>query len=76
MPHISIKMIEGRDEATKQKIAEALVKTATEVMGVGEDALSVAIEDVPRADWIGQVFLPEIRGNKEHLYKKPGYKDV
>ncbi|WP_108258408.1 tautomerase family protein [Mangrovicoccus ximenensis] len=76
MPHIAIKMIEGRDEALKQKIADAMVRAAVEAMGVAEGDLSVAIEDVPRADWIGQVFLPEIRGKKETLYKLPGYKDV
>lgn len=76
MPHIAIKMMPGRNDAQKQKLAEALVRTTMEVIGATEDLLSVTIEDIPGPDWDAKVFAPDIAGKKDKLFKKPGYKQV
>lgn len=76
MPHIAIKMMPGRNDAQKQRLAEALVRTTMEVIGATEDSLSVTIEDIPRLDWDAKVFVPHIAGQKDKLFKKPGYKQV
>ncbi len=73
MPHISVKCRPGLAGEEKRKLAEALVKIANSVFEVGEDAFSVTIEEIPVEDWKEKVYIPEIIGRKEILYKKPGY---
>jgi 4-oxalocrotonate tautomerase len=41
--------------------------------GNSEDAVSVSIEDVDQSDWTEKVYKPDIAGNWDNLYKKPGY---
>lgn len=48
MPHISVMMYPGRDEATKKKLAEALQQAAMDAMGMPASALSVSVEDVEK----------------------------
>lgn len=73
MPHVVIKMIEGRGEAQKQRIAELVTRAIMEGAGCKESSVSIAIEDVPAADWTGTVYRPEIEPAIDRLYKKPGY---
>ena len=40
---------------------------------VGEDAVSVSIEDYPQSEWAERVYRPDIIGRPGTLYKKPGY---
>lgn len=76
MPHIVVKMIDGRTEEQKRMLTEELSKTLMAVLGSREESVSVAIEDVPADRWQPDVFEPEIKGRKETLYKKPGYASV
>jgi 4-oxalocrotonate tautomerase len=76
MPHVIIKMVTGRSEPQKRRIAEEVAKTVVTTAMCGEDAVSVSIEDVEQSDWDSKVFGPEIAGNADTLYKKPGYKRV
>jgi len=73
MPHVSVKLWPGRSEQTKQRLADAIVKDVVNIIGCGEESVSVAIEEVSSSDWKEQVYDPEIRGNMKNLYKKPGY---
>jgi 4-oxalocrotonate tautomerase len=41
-------------------------------LNTDESAVSVAIEDVRPEDWPERVYKPDIAGNWERLYKKPG----
>jgi 4-oxalocrotonate tautomerase len=74
MPHIIVKLWKGKSEAQKKKLAEELTQTAMSVIGSGEESFSVAIEDIDPNDWKENVYLPDILGQKEKLYKQPGYK--
>ena len=38
-----------------------------------EEAVSVSIEDVEQSEWTEKVYKPDIAGNWDKLYKKPGY---
>lgn len=40
---------------------------------MGEEAVSVGIEDVTPQRWTETVYKPEILAKPETLYKKPGY---
>lgn len=73
MPHVVLKMVEGRSESQKQALAEALTKAVTASLGCGEDLVSVAIEDVADADWMARVYEPDIHQRRDTIYRMPGY---
>lgn len=73
MPHVIVKMYPGRSEAQKARIAAALTEALMATADCPETAVSVAIEDVAKEDWVETVFKPEIAAKPESLYKKPGY---
>ena len=73
MPHIIVKMYPGRSEQQKARLAEAIVKDVMAITNVGDDAVSVTIEEVKPVDWAEKVYKPDIVDNSEKLYKKPGY---
>ena len=73
MPHVVVKLAAGRSPGEKAAIAEALTRAIVSAAGVGEDAVSVAIEDVAPEAWAETVYRPEILGRPETLFKAPGY---
>ena len=73
MPHVIIKMYPGRSEQLKRQLGEAIVKDVVAIAGSGEDSVSVAIEEIPAAEWTEKVYKPDILKNWDKLYKKPGY---
>ena len=74
MPHIIVKLWKGKSEAQKKKLADELVKAAMLVTGSDEDSFSVGIEDFEPSDWNEKVYKPDIAGQSDKLYRKPGYK--
>jgi len=73
MPHVIVKLLAGRTEQQKAKIAEEVTKAVMATTTNGADAVSVSIEDVERGDWVEKVYKPDILGKPDTLYKKPGY---
>ena len=73
MPHVIVKMYRGRSEKQKRELADAVTKAVTSTLSYGDEAVSVAIEDVAPERWTEDVYKPDIIGNSAHLYKKPGY---
>jgi 4-oxalocrotonate tautomerase len=73
MPHVVVKMYPGRSEQQKRQLAEAIVKDVVAIAGGSEDSVSVAIEEIPAAEWTEKVYKPDILKNWDKLYKKPGY---
>jgi len=51
MPHVDIKMMPGRSDELKKKVAEAVLDTMAEELGCQKSHLSVAIEDVDASEW-------------------------
>ena len=76
MPHVVVKLLAGRSKTQKQRIADEVTRAVMETALCGEEAVSVAIEDVEPGDWDEKVFGPEIAGKADKLFKKPGYKAV
>lgn len=74
MPHIIVKVWPGSSEEQKSKLADKIVQAGVEILGKGEDAFSVAIEEVSSNEWAEKVYRPEIVPVMDKLYKKPGYK--
>jgi len=73
MPHVTVKLWPGRSEQAKQRLADAIVKDVIDIVGCGEESVSVAIEDIDPKDWKEKVYDPLIRDKMDTLYKKPGY---
>jgi len=73
MPHVIIKLHSGRSEQQKQKLAAEVTKVVMAALNVGEESVSVAIEDVVPSDWTEKVYKPDILAKPTTIYKKPGY---
>jgi len=73
MPHVIVKLWPGRSEQQKVDLAEAIVRDVVDIMGSGEESVSVAIEEVASGDWKEKVYKPDIVDKPDTLYKKPGY---
>jgi 4-oxalocrotonate tautomerase len=72
MPHVIVKMYPGRSEQQKTQLAEAIVKDVMAIANVGNEAVSVAIEEIKPGDWTEKVYK-NILSSSGKLYKKPGY---
>ena len=73
MPHVIVKLYPGRSEQQKNRLAEQIVKDVVAIANCGEEAVSVAIEEIKPEDWGEKVYKPHILGDRERLYKQPGY---
>jgi 4-oxalocrotonate tautomerase len=73
MPHVIVKLASGRSEQQKEQIAAEVTKAIMATADVGEDAVSVSIEDYPQSEWAERVYRPDIIGRPGTLYKKPRY---
>ncbi|MDC7262484.1 MULTISPECIES: tautomerase family protein [unclassified Shinella] len=73
MPHVILKMVEGRTEEQKKALSDALTLAVTTTLGCGEDLVSVAIEDVKDEEWMAKVYVPDIQRQPDRIYRMPGY---
>ena len=72
MPHIGIKMLAGRTQEQKEKLAAALVKTLTKELGCSEHYVTCTIEDYDARQW-QQVFAEEVTQKQDKVFKKAEY---
>jgi 4-oxalocrotonate tautomerase len=75
VPHVIVKLWPGKSDAQKQRLTETIVNGVMIDLGYGEDAVSVAFEEVAPAEWNGRVYQPDITARWTSLTKKPGYGD-
>lgn len=73
MPHVSVSLWPGKSPAQKQELTDAIVHSVTRLLGYGEDSVSVSFREVEPADWMSDVFEPEIAERWQSLTKLPGY---
>jgi 4-oxalocrotonate tautomerase len=73
MPHVIVKLWPGQSDAKKRRLADRIAQAVMDILGYGEESVSVALEEVEAADWAEKVYTPDIAGKPEQLYKKPGY---
>ena len=74
MPHITLKMYQGRTEEQKKNVTKALTEALQSALGCSEEHVSISIYDYDPKEWGEKVFYPEIMADEKHLYKKPEYK--
>jgi 4-oxalocrotonate tautomerase len=73
MPHVIVKLWPGKSEKQKSRLAKRIAQDVMDVLGYGEESVSVALEEVKPEDWAEKVYYPDIVNKPEQLYKKPGY---
>lgn len=71
MPHISVKLFEGRNSDTKLALAKALQAELAQVLGGEIEHITVSVEDFDLDGW-GEVYDREIKGNP-HTVLPPSY---
>lgn len=76
MPHVIIKLLAGRDEEKKERLAEAVSNAIINVLGVDESSVSVGVQDFYSSEWTDKVYKPDILEGSSTIYKKPGYKPL
>lgn len=73
MPNISVKMLAGRSEAQKKKLAADLVEVLSRDLGADKHWITCTIEDYSAEEW-QKVFKEEIADKPaDVVYKKPEY---
>ena len=72
MPFIHMYAYSGRDVETQQKVAEAVVKAASEVMGAPETAFTVVYEEFGRETWEENVQKPILDPLSDKIIYKGG----
>jgi 4-oxalocrotonate tautomerase len=73
MPHVIVKLWPGKSERQKQELAKRITEDVVQVLGYGEESVSVAMEEVASHAWAEEVYGPDIVDHADRLYKKPGY---
>ncbi len=73
MPHVLVRLLVGRSEQQKARIAAEITKAVMATANCAETSVSVSIEDIEPDAWVEQVFKPDIIAKPDLLYKKPGY---
>jgi 4-oxalocrotonate tautomerase len=73
VPHVVVKLAFGSSEEQKNQLAQEIVKGVMRVLGRKEEVISVALEEVDPKEWTDKVYIPDIQGKWNTLYKKPGY---
>lgn len=73
MPYIRIKAY-PKDEATKQKVVDAINKAFVDNWGCASEAINISIEEVDPKDWEKKVVKTEIEPNTDKMYILNGRK--
>mgnify|MGYP000929607771 FL=1 len=73
MPHIEIKCYPGRTEEQKKRCAGQIAEVVADTLGCSLSSVSVAIKEIPEAEWKEKVWDVDIVPDMENLYMKPGY---
>jgi len=73
MPHVVVKLVSGKSEEQKSRLAARIAEDVVKELGSRVEAVSVGIEEFAPEDWAESVYRPEIDGKRETLYVKPGY---
>lgn len=73
MPYIRIKAY-PKDQATKEKVVEAINKAFVDNWGCAPEAISISIEEIAPEDWVEKVEKAEITPNADKMLIHNGKK--
>jgi 4-oxalocrotonate tautomerase len=70
MTRICTDQING-SEQQKLQLTEAIVKDVMTFARVGDNAVSVSVEEIGPSDWVDKVYRPDILNGPGKLYEEP-----
>ncbi|MBN9519376.1 tautomerase family protein [bacterium] len=71
-PHEFVKLWPGMTEAQRNLLAKRVAQAVMDVLGYGEEPVSVSMEEIGTQDGAEKVPKPDIAGKPDQLYKPPG----
>ena len=72
MPFIRIYGYSGRDLESKQEVALAIMKTAGQVLGAGDETFTIMFDDVERENWQEEIVRDIVAQNRDKLLIESG----
>lgn len=75
MPHIILKVIEGKSRDQLLGIAKGITKSFVD-HGISEKAVTIRVEEFRRDDWMSEVYETDVRRGPGELLKGPEYDNV
>ena len=76
MPHVIIKSFPGRTDEQKQTLSKKISEAVSTVYGLADETISIDIQEIPKENWMENVYNKDISPRENVLIKKPGYKSV
>lgn len=73
MPHFEIMLYPSYTSEQREALCRRVVDAAKQELGVSEDVVSVAFQEVAPECWKERVYQPLIQ-SRDNLAKKPNYK--
>lgn len=73
MPHVIVKLWPGKSNDQKSRLADAITRDVTDILGYGDDAVSILFDEGAPSDWAERVYKPDILGRWNDLAKQPSY---
>lgn len=73
MPYIRIKAY-PKDQATKEKVVEAINKAFMDNWGCSPQAINISIEEIAPEDWEQQVEVREMQTLEDKMFVRNGEK--
>ena len=71
MPHVTVKLASGRSQQQKEQIAAEVTKAIMATANVGEDAASLSIEDLPKANGLRKSTAPTSSAGQQRSTRNP-----
>ena len=71
MPHIIVKLWPGKSEQQKQRLADAIANDVMEILGYGEESVSVGIEEVAPVTGRKKFSSRTLMGNSTRSTRSP-----
>jgi len=72
MPHVIVKMIEGKTPTQLEEMATKIKQSVIEAVGCDASSVSLSYESYTRDEW-KEIYKQEITEKPDNLYIAPGY---
>lgn len=71
MAHVIVKLWPGKSDTQRQRLADRIANDVMDVLGYGEESVSVGFEEISSGEWAEKVNKTDIENPRGKLYKKP-----
>ena len=71
MAHVIVKLWPEKSDTQRQRLADRIANDVMDVLGYGEESVSVGFEEISSGEWAEKVNKTNIENPRGKLYKKP-----